>query len=114
MTSRKLKADRLFDGNRFHEDKTLVVANDGRIEAVLPDSEAGDAEQLEGILAPGFVNCHCHLELSHMKGQIPEHTGLVEFVLQVISGRHERAASMAEAIAAAEAEMRRNGIMAVG
>ncbi|RYZ19974.1 MAG: amidohydrolase, partial [Chitinophagaceae bacterium] len=40
--------------------------------------------------------------------------GLVEFVLQVISGRHERAASMAEAIAAAEAEMRRNGIMAVG
>ncbi|TCJ14079.1 amidohydrolase [Flaviaesturariibacter flavus] len=114
MSYRKLKAGRLFDGTRFHNDKTLIVSADGRIEALVPDSEAPDAERLEGILMPGFVNCHCHLELSHMKGQIAECTGLVEFVLRVISGRNERAALIATAIAEAEAEMRRNGIMAVG
>ncbi|RYY86548.1 MAG: amidohydrolase, partial [Chitinophagaceae bacterium] len=40
--------------------------------------------------------------------------GLVDFVLRVISGRNERAANMPQAIADAAAEMRRNGIMAVG
>ncbi|RYY63643.1 MAG: amidohydrolase [Chitinophagaceae bacterium] len=114
MSHRKLKATRLFDGTRFQEDKVLIVAADGAIEAIIPADEATDAEVLDGILTPGFINCHCHLELSHMKGQIPEGTGLVDFVLRVISGRNERAANIPSAIAAAAEEMWRNGIMAVG
>ncbi|RYY41110.1 MAG: amidohydrolase [Chitinophagaceae bacterium] len=114
MAQRKLSAPRIFDGTRFHENSALIVAEDGTIEALVPAPEAGDAERFEGILTPGFINAHCHLELSHMKGQIPEHTGLVDFVLLVISGRSEREATMPEAIAAAAEEMRRNGIVAVG
>lgn len=114
MSHRKLRASRIFDGNHFHENAVLVVAEDGTIEGLVPAAEAPEAEMLEGILSPGFINCHCHLELSHMKGQIPEHTGLVDFVLRVISGRGERAAQLSEAINAAEAEMHRNGIVAVG
>lgn len=40
--------------------------------------------QLEGILAPAFINAHCHLELSHLKGQIAHGKGLVQFLLDVM------------------------------
>lgn len=79
------------------------------------EKEAGEGiEQFTGILSPGFINCHCHLELSHMRGHIPRHTGLVDFVLKVVNERHVEEAEMLSAIDAAEAEMRKNGIVAVG
>ncbi len=66
----------------------LILAENGHIEAIVPIAEAGDGvRHLEGILCPGMVNAHCHIELSHMKGIIPEGTGLVEFVKQVILKR---------------------------
>lgn len=36
-----------------------------------------------------MVNAHCHLELSFYKGVISEHTGLVEFIKQVVSKRSQ-------------------------
>jgi cytosine/adenosine deaminase-related metal-dependent hydrolase len=114
MSFRKLKATRIFDGVRFHDDKTLIVGTDGHIEALLPDSDISDAEHLEGILTPGFINCHCHLELSHMKGLIPEGTGLVDFVFAVVTQRHHDVEAILDAITLAEAEMEAKGIVAVG
>jgi cytosine/adenosine deaminase-related metal-dependent hydrolase len=114
MSFRKLKATRIFDGTRFHEDKTLVVATDGRIEGLLSDTELSDVEYYDGLLVPGFINCHCHLELSHMKGLIPEKTGLVDFVFAVVTQRHHAVETILEAIETAEAEMESKGIMAVG
>ena len=79
MNYRKLTASRIFDGSRFVADHVLVLTPDGVVEALVPVADAGDdIEVYEGILTPGFVNCHCHLELSHMRGKIPEKTGLVE------------------------------------
>ncbi len=72
-------------------DAVLITTETGVVQAVIPASEAGeDIGRLDGMLSPGFVNCHCHLELSHLKGVIPERTGLVDFLLAVI---RERAAS---------------------
>lgn len=66
----------------------LVVTSEGIIDGIVPHGDAGnDVEALDGILSPGFVNAHCHIELSHMKAAIPEGTGLVEFVRQVITKR---------------------------
>lgn len=40
-------------------------------------------EFYNGIIIPGFVNCHCHLELSYLKNCIPEGTGLTKFIEHV-------------------------------
>ena len=37
----------------------------------------------DGIIIPGFVNCHCQLELPHMKGSIPEGTRLGAFLTTI-------------------------------
>lgn len=82
---------------------------------MVTEKDAGDGvEQLNGVLSPGFVNCHCHLELSHMKGHIPRHTGLVDFVLKVVNERHFGEQEISSAIEKAEKEMLQNGIVAVG
>ena len=71
-------------------------------------------EVFKGLLSPGFINCHCHLELSHMKGLVPKHTGLVDFVLKVVNERHFEEKEILSAIENAENEMLQNGIVAVG
>jgi cytosine/adenosine deaminase-related metal-dependent hydrolase len=119
---RKFVADKIFDGYRFHPQKALITDADGVILDICDAKEAGeDVEKLKGILCPGFINAHCHLELSHMKGHIPKHTGLADFVLKVVTERHPayRQAGFAEqeifdAIENAENEMLQNGIVAVG
>ncbi len=113
MTYRKFKADQLFTGREMMGgDNVLVTTEEGVIEAILPTVEAGeDAERFSGMLCPGFVNCHCHLELSHMKGMIPERTGLIDFLLAVI---RQRGSAVSAAMAEAEAAMFREGIIAVG
>ena len=93
----------------------LITDAYGRVEGIVPVAEAGeDIQQTEGVLSPGFINCHCHLELSHMKGLIPEHTGLVDFVFKVVTQRHFPDEEIEDAIAIAEKEMVTNGIVAVG
>jgi len=115
MKHRKLKADKIFDGFTFFRDHVLIVQEDGVIEDIVPKENAGEGvETFEGIISPGFINCHCHLELSHMKGHIPEKTGLVDFVFKVVTERHHKKEEILNAIAEAEAEMIKNGIVAVG
>lgn len=116
MSYLKFTADRLFDGYDFKSKGEVLVTNEeGRIEAIVPASEAGDdIQHLNGIIAPGFVNCHCHLELSHMKGLIPEKTGLIDFVFKVVTQRHFADEEILAAIEKAEDEMLDNGIVAVG
>jgi cytosine/adenosine deaminase-related metal-dependent hydrolase len=115
MDYRKLKADRLFDGYRFLDDKVLIVSTEGIIEDIMASADAGEGiETVNGTLTPGFINCHCHLELSHMRGLIPERTGLVDFVFKVVTERHHSEEEILVAIDKAETEMLENGIVAVG
>lgn len=106
----------MFDGFQLlGSDSVLITNEEGVVEEIVPNSEAGDDVQFfEGILSPGFINCHCHLELSHMKGMIAEKTGLVRFVLDVVQLRHFPDEQILEAIEKAEDEMLYDGIVAAG
>jgi len=116
MVYRKFKADQLFDGYRLHSnDKVLITDDSGKIQSIVPDSEAGDDVQFfSGILSPGLINCHCHLELSHLKNVIPPHTGLIEFLCSVVTKRDFPRDVIDQEIIKAEKEMYDNGIVAVG
>src|SRR6476646_6532117 len=114
MAFRKLSATAIFDGRELLKNHVLVIAEEGSVEELRPLSSDDEAEMLEGILSPGFINCHCHLELSHMKGRIPEKTGLVNFVFRVVTERHHSEEEIMNAIEIAENEMLQGGIVAVG
>lgn len=93
----------------------LVTDEAGIVEDIIPFTEAGEGvEKLTGILSPGFINCHCHLELSHMQGLVPEKKGLVDFLLSVIKQRNFSQDIIRQAIQDAERQMLKNGIVAVG
>jgi len=112
---RKFKGTQLFDGYFFRENAVLITEASGQIIDLVSAHEAGeDVEQYEGILTPGFINAHCHLELSHLKGVIPPHTGLIEFLCSVVTKRDFPRQMINLAIQDAEEEMYQNGIVAVG
>src|SRR6059058_5445449 len=60
-----------------NEDGAVLVDEAGRIAALGPDGAVAapaDARRLafpEGALVPGLVNCHTHLELTHLAGKNP-------------------------------------------
>lgn len=69
----------------------------------------------EGIICPGFVNTHCHLELSYLKNQITEKTSLPGFIKEIIAKRNSFSEEeRLESIAIAEQELWNNGVVAVG
>ena len=112
---RKISADKIFNGYQFLQQQVLITDAAGVIVDIIDEKESGDdVEKLNGILCPGFINAHCHLELSHMKGHIPKHTGLVDFVLKVVNERHFNDTEVLAAIEKGEDEMLQNGIVAVG
>ena len=116
MKYRKFKTDRIFTGHTFLAgEKVLITGETGVIADIIDLADAGDdIEECKGILSPGFVNCHCHLELSHLKGLVPKRTGLVEFIVTVVNERHMDHAFISAAIEHAENEMLQGGIVAVG
>ena len=96
----------------------VAVNPDGTIEGMLTEEEALNLDlevtKYEGAIVPGFINTHCHLELSHLLGQIPEQTGLVEFVQRIIKNRQSDEEQLRAAMKTADQTMFDNGIVAVG
>jgi cytosine/adenosine deaminase-related metal-dependent hydrolase len=115
MAYRKISAEKIFTGMVTEEGLTLVTSSNGRIIDLLKTEDAGDdIEMLEGMLCPGFVNAHCHTELSHMQAIVPENTGMVPFLMKVMFERQADERRKQEATEHAIATMQANGIVGVG
>ena len=110
-----LTAKKIHDGYGWLPEGTVIeTAPDGTIISV-QDTANLEAQFYDGILAPGFVNVHCHLELSHMKGVVPEHTTLIPFLKTIPSHRNDFTEEQKkEARHKAYNELLENGIVAVG
>ncbi len=67
-----------------------------------------------GIIVPGFVNCHCHLELSHLKEKITGNRGIGDFIGEISRKREVPEEEMTTAAALADTEMFSEGTAGVG
>lgn len=123
---RRISADAIFPISSPPIKKGVVtVADDGTILSIgeRNDTDSASIEIFEGIICPGFINAHCHLELSYMKGKIPEKKGMAQFIIDLIDYRNgflisgEEGNHMDEidaAIRSALDEMRKSGIVGIG
>lgn len=113
---RKLTSRRLFNGFEYlSKDAVLILNEEGVVMDIVPIEDAGDdIAFLDGILCPGLINAHGHLELSHLKNKIPRHTGLPDFLFRVMTSRADDMEHIRQSMIEAEQEMLNAGIVAMG
>lgn len=73
--------------------------------------ESRGVEYYNGLIVPGFVNCHAHLELSHLKGAIPEGTGLPGFLDGIRTLRDFNSEEILSSASSADSYMHDEGIV---
>ncbi len=94
-----------------HDGRVVWVGREG--DAAEPDAPLRDLG--EGVLLPGLVNAHCHLELSHLAGRVARGGGFVAWIEGVVASR-DRAAEgdVRSAAVAAVRFLEDRGTVAVG
>jgi aminodeoxyfutalosine deaminase len=96
----------------------ITVDDNGKIVSVtdnLPtDVNVDQVEHVKGVICPGFINTHCHLEFSHLKDKIAPKGGLINFIKSIQTVRNADAAEITAAAVKADKDMYENGIVAVG
>lgn len=113
----KCSADLIFTNQDSPLTDGVIIydPDSGIIKDILDSSVGvGDIKRYNGILLPGYINTHCHLELSHLKGVIPTGTGLIPFINQVITLRDYPQDEIDHHIDKADRDMWEAGIVAVG
>ena len=115
----------------FSADYIVPVTQQPIVNGVVSVTEAGeivgifdskDAKELrgqeikhhKGIIVPGFINSHCHLELSHLHGKVEQKQGLIPFISSILEKKTVENATALQAIEKADKTMYDNGIVAVG
>jgi aminodeoxyfutalosine deaminase len=114
---KKITADWVYPITSEPIENGVVILDDSGKILSLDRRDNHDSASLDirkGTITPGFVNTHCHLELSHMKGMVATGTTLIPFITGVVTKRAASAKVIAKALAKAENDMIKSGIVAVG
>jgi len=111
---KKVSADIIISGDGHEWADHYILLNGSIIEGIYPNTSEDNIEKFAGVICPGFINAHCHLELSHLSGVIDTGTGLIDFIKAVVTLREFPEEQVMEAIKRADEQMRDNGIVAVG
>lgn len=77
----------LLPDGKLHAGVSVSVRSDGEVVGTNPEENTEGCIILDGILVPGFINGHCHLELSGLKNVIPEATRLGGFIREIVTAR---------------------------
>lgn len=101
-----IRAGAVWLPGRVERDLTIVVDEAGKIVELRPP-RASDGPPLKGLVVPGLINAHVHLELSWMDGRVRStQQGLVNWLERQLHFRTE-APSLDEQVALAWAQARR-------
>jgi cytosine/adenosine deaminase-related metal-dependent hydrolase len=91
------------------------VTDVGRASEVLPAHAGGAVERVHGVILPGLVNAHTHVELSAYRGRVAGGQGFVDWVDRFVELRSETTGEEeAEGIARGVAELVATCTAAVG
>jgi len=101
-------------GNRLKR-AVITTEDDGTIISIENTTgalkEKHSTEFHNGIIVPGFINAHCHLELSHLKGQTKKDEGLGGFIEQIRNNRYSPKEDIISAASSADNYMYSEGIV---
>ena len=115
---RHIAAHYLIDRSCVIKRPIISLDDDGRIVSVKQWERLDTMPQTEfysGALSAGFVNAHCHVELSYLRGAIERGTGFAGFARAIGQVRGGYTAQERErALYAADATMWAEGVQAVG
>ncbi|HMJ51929.1 MAG TPA: amidohydrolase family protein [Polyangiaceae bacterium] len=122
MSVRVVCADAIVPGEeRPERDAAVVLDAEGTVldlgpsRDILPRHAGARVERVRGVLLPGLINAHAHLELSALRGKVPGGAGFVPWVERMIGLRSaERPEEDEDAIEHAVAELDGFGTAAIG
>ena len=90
-----VSSEYIFDGETLHKDKAVLLNNNmvveiGNIETLKKAySKATVKDMGRGVLFPGFVDVHTHLELSHLKNRLPHKADFIKWLKSMMSLKKE-------------------------
>ncbi len=92
-----------------------TILDVGRAADMLPRHAGAAVERVRGVVFPGLVNAHTHVELSSLRGKVPGGHGFVPWVDRLVTTRTEVLPDEdAEAIERAIDELASAGTVAIG
>jgi aminodeoxyfutalosine deaminase len=112
---KRFSAQYIFTNKNRPLKRAIVTAEDNgtivKVEENRDDlKETQSVEFYNGIIVPGFVNSHCHLELSHLKGAISEKSGLADFIRDIRALRNYDQKDIIAAARIADEDLFREGV----